>query len=1014
MKTLFVSLRRSRSKQRHQSVFPVQRHSRLEALEPRHMLAAVELVSQAFRDDAFSLNGTFTYRVHEPAEYDYIDTIDNGRFSSTSGNVKWTSPTTGSGSFLGQATGDGRDTVVYGGRRGCSEYGIEETGGYDFRVDAALSQFSVRQAIQDTSRYTYYRDLTGGFCPRPDPPWFRFFSGFGQNFTGSFSSSNNTIALQYVDTSPETNVTVPQTSIVWAETAATTIGLQAETEAGFLDLPDGWSYIDQATEREDTGSFAVSGDDLLVTATVAGKLVATPTPQQAVANFKAYWASSDSDTTGSEIAFTPPATPGIFWNSQQVAVRFKDFPVPPTNATHLRLAINGAGPVTQAPLAASLFVPIETFAARDTSGPEVDADGELDQTAGSLLHPQDRANPLVRVLAFQGATDKGAYVSVIDDEGGYVYFPYSSDEFRSLAPGQTATDVIRFLAVYNQSVIDEAARTITVRGVNDVPEPETDLRATTNYNDLAISPTGLLANDVDVDFGDRLRITSVDTISGFGANITATLSQDGNEVVSIVYQPATSSTLRSLAAGETYDDYFLYRVMDRFGGVAEGSVQITVTGEDKTLFVRAIPPQAVVAGESLTITVEVEDPDGDPSDVQLSAVAYDSSYMTGEGIQFSGDGATRQIVIPSAESVMGRTWIELTATDSLGGSANRVFALVVGTANDLDLDGVDDADEDAGPNGGDANGDSIPDRMQPQVATWSPDGATRFTLISDDNAVLSEVKSLPVPAPQAAGEDPTLAPGMLAFGLELNPSYTAAKATLLFAQDATRFNRAYAYSESEEGGSKRETFMLRDSQGATIFADRIEFALADGGRGDVDAQYQRILTRIGLASLEHPWRNELPEDVNNDGFVSPLDALLLINQINALGPRSIGTFPSGTDSIPAFLDPSGSNSLEAQDVLIVINYLNRTSNAEGEADAQRLPSASIPGGSVAGHGFSEVPSTPKRSTNAAPIASTKVVQRPIAVGTHIPRSDAPMQPRCRLDTVAVDQLFTDYGVDFVI
>ena len=61
-----------------------------------------------------------------------------------------------------------------------------------------------------------------------------------------------------------------------------------------------------------------------------------------------------------------------------------------------------------------------------------------------------------------------------------------------------------------------------------------------------------------------------------------------------------------------------------------------------------------------------------------------------------------------------------------------------------------------------------------------------------------------------------------------------------------------------------------------------------------------------------------------------------------------------------------------------------------------------------------LPATPKRSTNAAPIASTKVVQRPIAVGTHIPRSDAPMQPRCRLDTVAVDQLFTDYGVDLVI
>ena len=340
----------------HRSTARRPRHLRLEALESRHLLASAALVSQTFREDDFSLSGTFTYRVHEPAEYDYIDTIDNGRFSSTSGHVLWTSPTAGSGSFRGQAVGDGRDSVVFGGRRACSEYGIEETGGYDFNLDAGLAQFSVRQVRFDTSRYTYYRDLTGGYCPQPNPPWFRFFSGLGRNFTGSFSPSEHAIALQYADDSPETNVTVPKTPVVWADTAATVIALQAEIEEGFLEVPEGWTYVPQSTAPEDTGAFVVNGGKLLATATVSGQPVTTPTPQQAVANFKAFWASSESDMTGPEIPFTGPAAPGIFWNSQQVVVRWEDFPSPPANMTHLRLATSGANPVSQAPLTASWFV----------------------------------------------------------------------------------------------------------------------------------------------------------------------------------------------------------------------------------------------------------------------------------------------------------------------------------------------------------------------------------------------------------------------------------------------------------------------------------------------------------------------------------------------------------------------------------------------------------------------------------------------------------------------------------
>jgi hypothetical protein len=292
------------------------------------------------------------------------------------------------------------------------------------------------------------------------------------------------------------------------------------------------------------------------------------------------------------------------------------------------------------------------------------------------------------------------------------------------------------------------------------------------------------------------------------------------------------------------------------------------------------------------------------------------------------------------------------------------------------------------------------------VAVWSPDGVQHFTLASEDGAVLSQVKTLAVPTTQAISDIGTLAPGVLSFGLELNPSRTAANATLSFGQDAAKFNRVYLYRESEGGGTAWESLMLRDSLGATIFANRIEFALADEQRGDLDAQPQRILTSVGLASVQRPWQNEVPEDVNNDGSVSPLDALILINQINAIGPRTLGTFPSGTDSIPTFLDPSGSNSIEPQDVLIVINYLNQRTNTEGEAGSQREQFVSLPPQNLNARGLRDQSPTLKRRTFTASIDSTEDFSRQIVPRTK-GRSIDTTQLLRRLNADAVDQLFTE-------
>jgi hypothetical protein len=78
------------------------------------------------------------------------------------------------------------------------------------------------------------------------------------------------------------------------------------------------------------------------------------------------------------------------------------------------------------------------------------------------------------------------------------------------------------------------------------------------------------------------------------------------------------------------------------------------------------------------------------------------------------------------------------------------------------------------------------------------------------------------------------------------------------------------------------------------------------------------------------WRNPLePEDVNLDGVVTPVDVLLLINEINRGGGGTLPLRTAEQPGLPLFLDPSGEGDLTANDVLQVINRLNRDASGQG-------------------------------------------------------------------------------------
>ena len=65
-----------------------------------------------------------------------------------------------------------------------------------------------------------------------------------------------------------------------------------------------------------------------------------------------------------------------------------------------------------------------------------------------------------------------------------------------------------------------------------------------------------------------------------------------------------------------------------------------------------------------------------------------------------------------------------------------------------------------------------------------------------------------------------------------------------------------------------------------------------------------------------------PLDVDDDGFIVPKDALLVINYLNSIGAGPI----SGVNTGPPFFDVSGDDNVTPIDALLVINHLNKVAS----------------------------------------------------------------------------------------
>ena len=162
-------------------------------------------------------------------------------------------------------------------------------------------------------------------------------------------------------------------------------------------------------------------------------------------------------------------------------------------------------------------------------------------------------------------------------------------------------------------------------------------------------------------------------------------------------------------------------------------------------------------------------------------------------------------------------------------------------------------------------------------------------------------------------------------------------------------------------------------------------------------------------------------DVNADGSVTPIDALIIINALNRNIPSLLPTEPTGDPEVdpPPFYDVNNDGFVSPIDVLQVINFLNAQAAAvaEGEPNDDGLlqPPAALP--SVAADRLLATPlSTPVAATASTPSVSADDPAYRQAVGSVLgalarrnqaPRSDATTVDAASLDEGLLDTLAVD-------
>ena len=607
-------------------------------------------------------------------------------------------------------------------------------------------------------------------------------------------------------------------------------------------------------------------------------------------------------------------------------------------------------------------------------------------TAGVLLNDTDIDASDVLTVTKLGAqnlvagtmttfTNRGARLT-LDADGSFIYDPTFSTELTAMDVGDSVNDSVQYTMSDQLGVTSTATLTFTVNGVNDAPLAVIDAYAIGQDEVLSVAASGLMSNDSDPDADDTISVTEFGTTGNLSgtSSLGATVVLNANGAFS--YDPSGSVTLQALSRTDApLDDTFIYEITDSNGATATATVTVTVSGTNKAPVAN---PDVFATTEDVALPVDAarniltNDTDAESDPLTVTGI-NGSANMTGT----SNLGADVEVFVDGTFSYdpTSAAAIQALARDAL---ASDTFSYVVedgldGVTNGtvtINLTGINDAPV------------ALDDVLNVDPATLAP-LAPRNTTISIDilgndsdiDGTIDAVEFVTSPAASEAvitleaNNTVTFVPavdfsGSVTFtyriqddigdwsapatvSVEVNDAPVAVTDNVqVFSDVANNLTAIDVLANDSDVDGTLDPLSVQVTVGpqhgtivGVLANGKVEYRPDIGYIGADDFVYtvtdddgaisNEAIVNIDIIPDPFPWHNRGNGlDVNADGSVSPIDALLIIIELDTNGSTVLPA-PSAGNSPPPYLDVNEDGIVAPNDVINVINFLN--DNANGEA-----------------------------------------------------------------------------------
>jgi VCBS repeat-containing protein len=582
------------------------------------------------------------------------------------------------------------------------------------------------------------------------------------------------------------------------------------------------------------------------------------------------------------------------------------------------------------------------------------------------------SGPNAQTVDFEVTTNNQAMFSVLPSisPSGQLTFTLAKDANGQVAVVVTAVDNGPFTPAPNNNRSQASTFTITVQSVNDEPDFNT-VPSVSVDEDSGPFVGQVLSNIVPAIGNNAVPPTALDETTQL---LTMTTTNDRPSLFAVQPTVDSSGVLRFTPAANAFGSAVVQVFATDNGPGSAPNVNVSAT-KSFTITVRPTNDAPFAADDrystSETTILNVSAPgllsndsDVDPTDTVLTVKSFQSTSARGALVSVGTNGslsynptvsATLKALVDgqtlsdtftytiqdasATESNVATVTVTVSGFNDAPVTANDDYVIPFGTTQSLSvLDNDFDVDTPI-----DVRSIEIGRLPANGVATPTSDGKVRY-----------------VPSPGFRGQDSftyrvrdSLGKASLeaTVTIRVNTSPVAVSDTFTARQGVTTTLNVLSNDTDPDGTINPATVsIVSNPNGASLVVQpngQILFTPIEGFLGTSRFQYTvqdnegiqsnaaEVVVQVVSSLFQNP-NNRY--DVNADGFVSPIDVLVIINLLNTMGP-SVPV--DGLPGPPDYVDVNGNNTVEPLDALEVINFINSggtDGGGEGEGSSDSIVS----------------------------------------------------------------------------